>query len=52
MKDFYDFASGNPWLTFFLVIVFAGVLNGVRSGILIIARGWPPPHVDEDGDEK
>lgn len=49
-----DWALAYPWLTFFLAWgVCMGSLYTIRrfARLLTIAlRGWPPPHLDADGD--
>lgn len=63
MSDFYAFATASPWLAFFLVIGGLMTLEGVllmplRAWKLwvrhrnIAAQGWPPEHLDADGDFK
>lgn len=58
-----EWMSGSPWLAFFLLlsVVFcieAQVNNFIRLCSRwmrhrnIAARGWPPPHLDADGDWK
>jgi hypothetical protein len=54
--NFYQFASANPILTFVLFYI-AGdvVIKVVRRFIRhlnIRAHGWPPEHLDADGDFK
>ena len=63
MTEFYAFAAEHPWLALFLMIC---VLNGFAvpfkfAGFFwnrylrsknIAARGWPPAHLDADGDFK
>lgn len=59
MADFYKFASESPWLTFFLACVVAQFLSWpfrlvnrwIRSRN-IAAQGWPPFHLDADGDTR
>jgi hypothetical protein len=50
----YEFASGNPWLTFFLaalILQAALVLVSRLIRIAIVSKnGWPPEHLDADGD--
>lgn len=58
MTNIYEFMSGSPWLTFFLALLVAQVLvwpfrlvNRVIRHRNIVARGWPPEHLDADGDK-
>ena len=55
--------SSHPFLTFFLALIIAGLINApfkyafmaynrtLRSKN-IAAKGWPPAHLDADGDFK
>lgn len=67
MTEIITFASGSPWLAFFLAwlvlwfvarlllapfnLVFRCWSRWLRSRN-IAARGWPPAHLDADGDFK
>lgn len=59
--NFWEFASGNPWLTFFLALLVALVAEEIvktpyRAYKLSVRRkniaqhGWPPAPLDADGD--
>lgn len=52
----YEFASNNPWLTFFLAILIIALLEVIWKvpfrAISIWKHGWPPEHCDADGDLK
>ena len=64
--DILTFMADNPWQTFFLgpFIIFLGICllqlsvpifrlcNRILRTIKVIARGWPPEHIDADGDFK
>jgi hypothetical protein len=58
--NFYEFASGSPWLTFFLVVAVGEVVvrvavnlpNRILRHWNIRKHGYPPPHCDADGDFK
>lgn len=59
MADLYKFASESPWLAFFLALTIGNVLISplklVNRWIRhrnIVARGWPPFHLDGDGDAR
>lgn len=60
MNDFYTFAGIHPWLTFFLAWLFISgcieyplkIINRLIRHRNIVARGWPPAHLDADGDWK
>ncbi|WP_435018427.1 hypothetical protein TA3x_000401 [Tundrisphaera sp. TA3] len=53
----YEFMSTNPWLTFFLACLATSVViwpfklvNRWIRHRNIVAAGWPPAHLDADGD--
>lgn len=61
MDHFFDFAGHHPFLTLFLAIIAASAFGApFRYAFLawnrtlrsrnIAARGWPPGHLDADGD--
>lgn len=61
--DTLQFAGQHPWLAFFLACVLSSVVTApfkfafrAYSRSLrarnIAARGWPPEHLDADGDFK
>lgn len=58
MKDFYQFAGSHPFLTFMLawfayevaIYPFKLVNRWIRSRNIKNA-GWPPAHLDADGDQ-
>jgi len=52
MLEFYDFAAEHPILTFLLIYIAAQITHRILRTILVVARGWPPPHLDADGDWK
>lgn len=63
MEAFYEFAIASPWLAFIAIcaiyytlkwIIFAPfrMVNRICRSRNIVARGWPPPHLDADGDFK
>lgn len=60
MREFYAFAGEHPVLTFFLACLAAWVIGCVGSLLLnrplrtlkVLVRGWPPSHLDADGDWK
>ena len=56
-----EWALAHPWLTFFLILSAMGyasasvarafqVVNRTIRHLSIRKAGWPPPHVDADGD--
>lgn len=56
----WEFATANPGYTFLIVLVLVGTVSSLvlipiklffRSRN-IKAQGWPPPHLDADGDFK
>lgn len=54
--NIYEFMSGSPWLTYFLAFLAAKFLIlAIKTpfrAINIRRHGWPPPHLDADGDFK
>ena len=61
--SFYDFAGAYPVLVFFLALLFVVMVGTVSRGVLSIftrairhlnirKAGWPPAHLDADGDWK
>jgi hypothetical protein len=52
MQEFYAFAAEHPILTFCLIYIAAQITHRILRTLLVIARGWPPPHLDADGDWK
>ena len=54
----WQFASDNPWLTFFLALIALAALEAVMRFCInrplramnIRKHGWPPEHCDADGD--
>lgn len=52
----YQFMSDSPWTTFFLAYFAARALISITSRayrmIMVSLRGWPPAHLDADGDWK
>jgi hypothetical protein len=56
MTTFYEFASSSPFLTFFLAVGIVELIKyfarAILRGVLVSVRGWPPAHLDADGDWK
>lgn len=60
MTDFfYQFARELPWLTFFIALLLLQLVlapfrlaNRFLRHRNIKAHGWPPAHLDADGDFK
>lgn len=52
----YQIMSDSPYLSFFAVILIAECLAKIASRMLrslnVAIRGWPPSHLDADGDWK
>lgn len=50
----YEFMSDSPWLTFFLALLVIGYLfkfwNRLMRHLSVRCRGWPPAHLDADGE--
>ena len=58
MNDFYKFATQMPWLAALLAILALSVVyylpirmwSRLMRCLSIRKAGWPPPHLDADGD--
>lgn len=54
--NIFEFASGSPFLAFFLAIIIGDCIRIVYSRTMrhlnIRKHGWPPAHCDADGDFK
>lgn len=57
MNEILKFANDSPWLTFFLAYLAFPILvwpfrlvNRWIRHLNIKAQGWPPVHLDGDGD--
>ena len=58
--NIYEFMSGSPWLTFFIIVGFGIIIEiifkyGINRPLRhanIKKHGWPPAHLDADGDFK
>lgn len=54
--DFWKFADQNPWLLFGLAVLFYWMVTILWSRFMrhlnVRSKGWPPPHLDADGDFK
>jgi hypothetical protein len=48
LKDFFTFASNNPFLTFFLFIVIGNTIIYSLKWIAYTLRGGIPPKTDDD----
>ncbi len=50
----YEFATESPWLTFFIVWMITALIfrcwNRLLRHLSVRRRGWPPEHLDADGD--
>lgn len=54
--NIWEFMSGSPFLTFFLAYILLHSIgfcwNRLMSTIRVSKAGWPPQHLDADGDFK
>jgi hypothetical protein len=52
--NIWQFASDSPWLAFFLLLLITELIfrcwNRTLRHLNIKAKGWPPEHLDADGD--
>lgn len=51
-----EFAMAHPFVTFFMVWVIAQTILTIYSrsmrAVMVSKNGWPPEHLDADGDWK
>lgn len=59
MSDFFDFAGKHWFLAIFMILFVCGVLRLVVYSfmrlcrlLVVLVRGWPPAHLDADGNWK
>lgn len=54
LKAVLDFAASSPVLTFFLFGITATTIANITKALTrsynLRKHGWPPPHLDADGD--
>lgn len=54
--NYLQFISENPWLTFFLCLLVATLIQvmwgSLMRCLMVRKRGWPPTHLDTDGEFK
>lgn len=54
--NLFEFMSDSPFLSFFLAYIIAEMLLKLGSRAMrslnVAVRGWPPAHLDADGDWK
>lgn len=61
MDEAFRFATAQPWCAFGLALIVLSafvtpfrcallIYNRRRRSMNIIAKGWPPAHLDADGD--
>ncbi len=56
--QFWTWTSDHPYLTFILAIVLISAVSRLAlipvtrlyRVVMVSIRGWPPPHLDADGD--
>jgi hypothetical protein len=55
--NIFEFMTGSPWLSVGMALILAYIIawpfrlvNRWIRHRNIAARGWPPPHLDADGD--
>ncbi|MBG0871866.1 MULTISPECIES: hypothetical protein [Burkholderia] len=48
----YEFMDAHPLLTVILAFVAASIVSRLYRVAMVAARGWPPAHLDADGDWK
>ena len=60
MIELYAFIAGSPWVSFFLAWLLLHLIVKIMNIFIvrplrvinIWLNGWPPPHLDADGDWK
>lgn len=54
--NLFEFMSDSPILSFFLAFFICQMLLNFGSRVMrtlnVVVRGWPPAHLDADGDWK
>jgi hypothetical protein len=50
--NFWQYLNDNPWMSFWFSLLLAGAFKYTLRMISITVRGWPPSHLDADGDFK
>jgi hypothetical protein len=50
MSEFWRWADNSPFLSFLLICSTFYTAKYIIRSINIQARGWPPAHLDADGD--
>jgi hypothetical protein len=54
MMNIFQFMHDSPWLTFFIVYMLVELVfkiwNRFMRHLNIRSKGWPPEHLDADGD--
>lgn len=58
MIELYAFIAGSPWVSFFLAWLMAWsfrifciyFINRPLRTMKVMKHGWPPSHLDADGD--
>lgn len=58
--EFWDFFHAHPfiawcalwlgWAVLFFAEIIYRILNRILRTIKVVVRGWPPEHLDADGD--
>jgi hypothetical protein len=56
----FAFMASNPWLSFFIIVMICLTIDSIITNICkailrrnnIKEHGWPPEHLDADGDFK
>lgn len=52
MSEFYDFCRDQSWLALILICATYYTIKGAFRYVRVALRGWPPAHLDADGDFK
>lgn len=50
--NMWEYMSQNPGMTLILLLGVCYITKYVVRGVIISIHGWPPSHLDADGDFK
>lgn len=50
MSEFWRWADYSPFLSFLLICSMYYSIKSIIRCVNILIRGWPPDHLDADGD--
>ena len=54
--NLFQFATDSPWLAFFMLLLLVEgvckIVSRILRTLMVRKQGWPPGHLDADGDWK